>query len=195
MPLRRGSSTSTRSNQRAALARWDSADGTERLTQWSSTQFPHGTRDGLAAAAGVDDSQVRVITPDVGGGFGAKNGTYAEDVVVALVARTLGRPVRWAETRTESMLGLVHGRGQEITATIGGARDGRVLGFRSHVTQDDGAYPLVGSILPMFARNLASGVYDIPNVDVSTVSVATNTVPIGAYRGPAGPRPHRSSSA
>ncbi|MDX2379421.1 MAG: xanthine dehydrogenase family protein molybdopterin-binding subunit, partial [Acidimicrobiia bacterium] len=168
---------------RAALASWDAADGTERLTQWSSTQFPHGTRDALATAAGVEASQVRVITPDVGGGFGAKNGSYPEEVVVALLARRLRRPVRWAETRSESMLGLVHGRGQEITATIGGTRDGQVLGFRSHVVQDGGAYPLVGAILPMFARNLASGVYDIPNLDVSTVSVATNTVPIGAYRG------------
>ena len=124
-----------------------------------------------------------MITPDVGGGFGAKNGLYPEDVLVAVLARRLGRPVRWAETRSESMLGLVHGRGQEITATIGGTRDGRVLGLRTHVVQDGGAYPSVGSILPIFAKNLASGPYDIPNVDVSTVSVATNTVPVGAYRG------------
>ncbi|MEL6891620.1 MAG: xanthine dehydrogenase family protein molybdopterin-binding subunit [Actinomycetota bacterium] len=168
---------------RATLARWDTVDGREHLTQWSSTQFGHGTRDGLAAALGVETDQVRVVTPDVGGGFGAKNGQYAEDVVVAMLARRLGHPVRWAETRSESMLGLVHGRGQEITATIGGTRAGDVLGLRSHVIQDGGAYPGIGSILPMFAKNLASGPYDIPNVDVSTVSVATNTVPVGAYRG------------
>ena len=168
---------------RATIARWDTVDGVEQLTQWSTNQGAHGTRDGLAAAVGVEPDQVRVITPDVGGGFGAKNGQYPEDIASALLARRLGRPVRWAETRTESMLGLVHGRGQEITATIGGARDGNVLALRSHVIQDGGAYPEVGSVLPIFAKNLATGPYDIPNVDVSTVSVVTNTVPVGAYRG------------
>ncbi len=168
---------------RAVISSWATVDGVERLTQWSENQGAHGTRDGLAAALGVEKSQVRVITPDVGGGFGAKNGTYPEDIAVALSARKLGRPVRWVETRSESMLGLVHGRGQEITATIGGTRDGRVLGLRTHVIQDGGAYPEIGSVLPIFARNLASGPYDIAKVDVSTVSVVTNTVPVGAFRG------------
>ena len=109
---------------RAAVATWDVVDGVERLTQWSCNQGAHAARDGLAAALGLDPEHVRVITPDVGGGFGAKNGTYPEDIVVAMAARRLGRPVRWAETRSESMLGLHHGRGQEITAAIGGSRDG-----------------------------------------------------------------------
>ncbi len=168
---------------RATIASWETIDGTEHLTQWSENQGAHGTRDGLAGALGLDPAQVRVITPDVGGGFGAKNGNYPEDIVVAMLARRLDRPVRWAETRTESMLGLVHGRGQEITATIGGTRDGRVLGFKSHVIQDGGAYAEIGSVLPIFAKNLASGPYDIAKVDVSTQSVVTNTVPVGAYRG------------
>ena len=168
---------------RAAVAEWSTVDGVERLTQWSENQGAHGTRDGLAGALGVDKAQVRVITPDVGGGFGAKNGTYPEDIVVAMLARRLGRAVRWVESRSESMLGLVHGRGQEITATIGGTRDGRVLAFRSHVVQDGGAYPEVGCILPIFARNLATGPYDIAKADVSFQSVVTNTVPVGAYRG------------
>lgn len=168
---------------RATVAQWDTIDGVKQLTQWSTNQGAHGTRDGLAKAVGVEPEQVRVITPDVGGGFGAKNGQYPEDVATALVALQLGRPIRWAETRSESMLGLVHGRGQEIVATIGGNRDGRVLALRSHVIQDAGAYPEVGSVLPIFAKNLASGPYDIGKVDVSTVSVVTNTVPVGAYRG------------
>ncbi len=168
---------------RAAVAQWETIDGVEHLTQWSENQGAHGTRDGLVNALGLQPSQVRVITPDVGGGFGAKHGTSPEEILTAVLARKLGRTVRWVETRSESMLGLVHGRGQEITATIGGTRDGRVLGFRSHVIQDGGAYPEVGSVLPIFARNLASGPYDIAKVDVSTVSVVTNTVPIGAYRG------------
>ena len=168
---------------RAAVAEWTTVDGVEHLTQWSENQGAHGTRDGLAKALGLEPAQVRVITPDVGGGFGAKNGVYPEDVVVAMLARRLARPVRWVESRSESMVGLVHGRAQEITATIGGTRDGRVLGFRSRVIQDSGAYPEIGSILPIFARNLATGPYDIAQADVSTVSVVTNTVPVGAYRG------------
>ncbi len=168
---------------RAVVSQWGTVDGKEHLTQWSENQGAHGTRDGLMGALGLEKDQVRVITPDVGGGFGAKNGNYPEDIVVAMAARVLDRPVRWVETRSESMLGLVHGRGQEITATIGGNRDGRVTGFRSHVIQDAGAYAEIGSVLPMFARNLATGPYDIANVDVSTQSQITNTVPVGAYRG------------
>ncbi len=169
---------------RATIARWErDGDGTERLTQWSTTQGAHATRDALAAATGVEADQVRVICPDVGGGFGAKNGGYPEDVVTALVARRLGRPVRWAETRSESMLGLVHGRGCDFTATIGGTRDGRVLAYRVHTLQDAGAYPNVGAVLPFISRIMASGVYDIGNVDFAATSVVTNTVPVGAYRG------------
>ena len=102
---------------RSTVATWDSVDGAPTLTQWSTTQGAHGTRDALAAATGVGADHVRVICPDVGGGFGAKNGSYPEDIVCALAARHLDRPVRWAETRSESMLGLVHGRGCDFTAT------------------------------------------------------------------------------
>jgi len=169
---------------RATAARWDrSDDGTNRLTQWSTTQGAHATRDTLAAATGVDVAQVRVICPDVGGGFGAKNGGYPEDVVVALLARELDRPVRWVETRSESMLGLVHGRGCEFTATVGGDRDGNVTAYRIHSLQDGGAYPEVGAVLPFITARMASGVYDIDKIDFSFTSVCTNTVPMGAYRG------------
>lgn len=169
---------------RATIARWEiGSDGVQRLTQWSTTQGAHDTRNTLAAATGVEQDQVRVICPDVGGGFGAKNGGYPEDIVVALVARRLMRPVRWAETRTESMLGLVHGRGCDFTATIGGSRDGRVTHYKVHSLQDGGAYPEVGSVLPFITRIMATGVYDIPNVDFAATSVVTNTVPVGAYRG------------
>lgn len=169
---------------RAAVAQWSTdAAGVERLTQWSSTQGAHGTRDTLAVAVGVDAGQVRVICPDVGGGFGAKNGGYTEDVIVALLARQLSRPVRWAETRSESMLGLVHGRGCNFVATIGGRRDGRVTAYKVHSTQDGGALPAIGAVLPFITRTMASGVYDIAKVDFSANSVVTNTVPMGAYRG------------
>ncbi|MEM7339827.1 MAG: xanthine dehydrogenase family protein molybdopterin-binding subunit [Actinomycetota bacterium] len=169
---------------RATAAVWGPGpDASVRLTQWSTTQNAHGTRDTLAGAVGVDPAQVRVICPDVGGGFGAKNGGYPEDIVVALAARELDRPVRWIETRSESMLGLVHGRGCEFEATIGGSRDGNVTAYKVHQTQDGGAYPNIGSVLPFISRTMATGVYDIPTVDYSAKSVMTNTVPMGAYRG------------
>ena len=169
---------------RAAIARWDTdPDGAQRLTQWATTQGAHGTRDALAAAAGVEPAMVRVICPDVGGGFGAKHGDDVEEVMVALLARHLDRPIRWAETRTESMLGLVHGRGCDFTATIGGSRDGNVTAYQVHSLQDGGAYPKVGSVLPFITSMMSTGVYDIPNVDFHASSVVTNTIPVGAYRG------------
>ncbi len=170
---------------RSAVARWDAdpESGALRLTQWSSTQFPHGTRDGLAASLGVDPSRVRVITPDVGGGFGAKGGRYPEDLVVAALARTLERPVRWTETRSENMVGMDHGRAVEFTASMGGTRDGRITAYKLHVIQDSGAYPRIGAMLPRLTQIMACGVYDIEKVDFSATSVVTNTAPVGAYRG------------
>jgi len=169
---------------RATVAVWETDDdGVERLTQWSSTQGAHGTRDALARGAGVDPDQVRVICPDVGGGFGAKNGGYPEDLVVSALARRLKTPVRWAETRSESMLGLVHGRACDFDAVLGGTAQGRVQAYRMHWLQDSGAYPAVGAALPFLGQAVVTGVYDIPKVDYSARAVATNTMPIGAYRG------------
>ncbi|MEM9650918.1 MAG: xanthine dehydrogenase family protein molybdopterin-binding subunit [Actinomycetota bacterium] len=168
---------------RAAVASWGDADGTPALTQWSSTQFPHATRDNLAKACGVETDQVRVITPDVGGGFGAKGGADPEDIVVAMLARRIGQPVRWTETRSENMIGMAHGRAMEFDASIGGTRDGLITGYRLYAIQDSGAYPAVGAILPTFTRSMVSGVYHIPNVSFRATSVVTNTAPVGAYRG------------
>ncbi|HEX5615185.1 MAG TPA: xanthine dehydrogenase family protein molybdopterin-binding subunit [Acidimicrobiia bacterium] len=164
---------------RAAIASW--SDG--RLTQWSCTQNPHATRDGLAEALGVDTTAVHVITPDVGGGFGAKEGTYPEEVMVAWLARHVDRPVRWVETRSESMLGLGHGRGQVQEVVLGGTRDGRILAYELRVLQDAGAYPMGGAVLPVMTRRMASGTYAIDKVDVRIDSVVTTTLPIVAYRG------------
>jgi carbon-monoxide dehydrogenase large subunit len=164
---------------RAAAASWE--DG--RLTQWASTQGAHGTRDTLAAATGVEPENVRVICPDVGGAFGAKNGGYPEDIVVALAARHLDRPMRWAETRTESMLGLVHGRAQYFEAKLGGSANGNLSAYSLSVIQDAGAHAEIGAVLPFLTRIMTSGVYDIPDIDFTAKSVMTNTVPVGAYRG------------
>lgn len=164
---------------RAALAVWEAG----RLTQWSSTQSAHGTRDRLADALGLDKSDVRVIAPDVGGGFGAKNGAYTEDMVVAHLARHLDQPVRWTSTRSEDMLGIAHGRGQIFEATIGGSHDGRIQCYQLRVAQDSGAYPEIGTMLPFMTHLMTSGVYDIEHVSYQADSVVTNTLPVGAYRG------------
>ena len=157
------------------------ADG--RLTFYSSTQTAHGVRDALATALAVEAGQVHVIAPDVGGGFGAKGSVYPEDVVVAWAARQLGRPARWTETRSESMVGLGHGRAQVQEVEIGGDRDGRILAYRIDVVQDSGAYPCIGAVLPFMTRTMATGVYDIKRGECSSNSVVTNTVPTVAYRG------------
>jgi carbon-monoxide dehydrogenase large subunit len=164
---------------RATAARWGE-DG--RLTIWLSTQTPHQDRFGLAGLLGLDPGQIRVIAPDVGGGFGAKM-LAPEDVLVAWLARKTGRPVRWAETRSESMVALTHGRGQILEFTIGGSKDGTVRAYRLNVVQDAGAYPAIGSFLPNLTKLMASGVYAIPKIEFEGVSVVTNTSPIGAFRG------------
>ncbi len=156
----------------------------DRLHQWLSTQHAQGVKDPIVKANGVDADAVRIITPDVGGGFGAKIGTYPEEMLLGTIARALGRPVRWTETRSESMLALGHGRAQVQDVTIGGTRDGKVTHFQMHVIQDSGAFVDLGTILaPFYTRPMASGVYDIPNIEVRTTSVATNTTPTVAYRG------------
>jgi carbon-monoxide dehydrogenase large subunit len=164
---------------RAAAATWDG----KRLTQWACSQGAHGARDGLAAALGLAKEDVRTITPDVGGGFGAKNGVYPEEILVGWAAKKLGYPVRWTETRSENMLGMGHGRGQRQIAKMGGTRDGRITAYRLEVLQDSGAYACIGAVLPIMTRMMTGGVYDIANIEYNSYSLVTNTTPMEAYRG------------
>ena len=166
---------------RSCVARWDADSG--QLTQWACSQGAHGARDGLAKALAIEPTQVRVITPDVGGGFGAKSGVYPEEILVGWVARRLGRPARWTETRTENMLAMGHARAQKQRTRMGGTRDGRITAYRLDVVQDAGAYPKGGAVLPFMTRMMASGVYDIARVQFESHSVVTNTSPVVAYRG------------
>ena len=136
----------------------------------------------LAGTLGLEPEQVHVIAPDVGGGFGAKM-LNAEELLVAWLARKLERPVRWTETRSESMIALPHGRAQRLDFTIGGTRDGRVLAYRLDSLQDSGAYPALGAFLPNLTALMASGVYAIPRIEFEGRAVATNTTPISAFRG------------
>ena len=166
---------------RASAAAWDN-DG--RLIQWMSTQHAQGARDTIQAANGLEADKIRVITPDVGGGFGAKIAAYPEELVLGAVAKKAGKPVRWLETRSESMTALGHGRAQIQFVTIGGTKAGKVTAYQMHVLQDSGAWVDLGAILaPFMTRPMASGVYDIPKIEVRTTSVATNTTPVVAYRG------------
>ncbi|MFT3853237.1 MAG: xanthine dehydrogenase family protein molybdopterin-binding subunit [Ilumatobacteraceae bacterium] len=175
---------------RGAAVVWE--DG--RLHQWLSTQGAQGARDTIKAGNGLEDDQVHVITPDVGGGFGAKISCYPEEILLGAISKKVGRPLRWQETRTESMMALGHGRGQIQYATLGGTRDGRVTHYRLQVVQDSGAFAEMGAILaPFMTRPMASAVYDIPNIECRTTSVVTNTTPITAYRG-AG-RPEATAAA
>ena len=155
-----------------------------RLHQWVSTQHAQGVKQPIVATNGVEADDVRVRTPDVGGGFGAKIGSYPEEVLLGPLAKRIGRPLRWQETRSESMVGLGHGRAQVQYVTIGGRRDGTVTHYRLHALQDSGAFAEMGTILaPFMTRPMASGVYDIPNIECRTTSVVTNTTPVTAYRG------------
>src|SRR6201991_1270236 len=165
---------------RAAAAAWGD-DG--RLTIWCSNQNAQDTRAEIAGWLGLEPETIHLITPDVGGGFGAKIGADPEFALVGWLAKRAGRPVRWTETRSENLTGMVHGRAQLQTATIGGTRDGKVLAYRLDVLADAGAYPRLGTALPFFTWQMAPGVYDIPKVESRARVLVTTTTSTGAYRG------------
>ena len=164
---------------RAAAATWTGGD----LVVWLSTQSVHGARRRLAAAYGLDESRIRVIAPDVGGGFGAKIAPQADELVLPWVARRVGRPVRWVEHRSDNFVAAPHGRAQINTVEIGGRRDGTIEAYRLDVLQDAGAYPQLGATLPFLTRMMTTGVYDIGRADCRVRSVVTTTTVVEAYRG------------
>jgi carbon-monoxide dehydrogenase large subunit len=154
-----------------------------KLTVWHSSQNAQLCRLILSGALGMAPDQIRVVVPDVGGGFGAKVGIDRDALVVAWAARKLGRPLRWTETRSENLVGMTQGRAQLQHIKIGGNRDGAILAYRIDITQDTGAYPRVGGFLPGLTCLMAPGVYDIPTVQAGFRVVVTNSTPIHAYRG------------
>jgi aerobic carbon-monoxide dehydrogenase large subunit len=164
----------------ASACRWIESG---RLEMWTTSQGPHPVRAALAAMYGLAPEDIRVVSPDVGGGFGAKSFVSPETLLLPWLARVTGRPVRWAETRSESMLGLGHGRAQRQDVTIGGNRDGRILAYDLEVVGDAGAYPRIGAFLPMLTKMMHPGTYRIPSTSCRAWSVVTNTVPVVAYRG------------
>src|SRR4051795_4402360 len=165
---------------RAAAAVWGE-DG--RATVWCTNQGAQQARGQFGDWLKMDPDLIHLITPDVGGGFGAKIGADPEYAFIAWLARQVGRPVRWAESRSENMIGMLHGRAQDQVVTIGGRRDGTVEAYSLVVDQDCGAYPRIGAVLPTLTMLMAPGVYGFPKVHAQARALATTTTSIGAYRG------------
>ncbi|MBQ29421.1 MAG: carbon monoxide dehydrogenase [Acidimicrobiaceae bacterium] len=165
---------------RVAAAEWG-ADG--RLHCYNAGQGPHPVRAAIASILGLEKDQVRVISRDVGGSFGAKARPSPEEVLLGWLAKRVGRPVIWVPSRSDDMVGLGHGRGQIQYCRIGGSSKGDITAYHLHVVQEAGAYPAGGAGLPANARAMLTGCYDIASVGFSSVSVVTNTTPTGAYRG------------
>jgi carbon-monoxide dehydrogenase large subunit len=165
---------------RAAAAAWG-PDG--RVTVWCTNQGAQQARGQLGDWLDMDPDLIHLITPDVGGGFGAKIGADPEYAFVAWLAKHVGRPVRWAESRSENLVGMLHGRAQDQVVTIGGRRDGTVEAYSLVFDQDCGAYPRIGAVLPTLTMLMAPGVYGFPKVHSMGRALATTTTSIGAYRG------------
>jgi aerobic carbon-monoxide dehydrogenase large subunit len=154
-----------------------------RLVVFGSTQMPHLLHQLLAGALGLARSDFKVVAPQVGGGFGGKAGMYAEQVVVAAAALRMQRPVMWAATRSEDMVALHHSRGQIQYVELGCKRDGTFTGLRVRLVGDGGAYPGIGTMLPAGTRRMSNGTYRFTGIQFDVLVAATNTTPMGAYRG------------
>jgi aerobic carbon-monoxide dehydrogenase large subunit len=154
-----------------------------KLTVWHSSQNAQLCRRILCHVLDMDPEDIRVVVPDVGGGFGAKVGIDRDARVVAWAARKTRLAVRWAETRTENLLAMTQGRAQRHHVKLGGDRTGRITAYRIDVIQDTGAYSRTGGFLPSLTCLMAPGVYDIPVVQAGYRVAVTNTTPVHAYRG------------
>ena len=168
---------------RAAIASYDPIAGT--LTLYDTTQAAHLVRRSVATQLGMADRQIRVVSPDVGGGFGYKGKHYPEEIVVCWAARRLGRPVRWVGSRSEAFVTDTQARDHRTRARLALDEDGRFLGLRVETTADLGAYlSTFGAAIPSAIYSaLLAGVYGTPAVYVEVTGVFTNTVPTDAYRG------------
>jgi carbon-monoxide dehydrogenase large subunit len=154
------------------------------LTLWLSTQAPHRARADLATALGFPEHRIRVIAPDVGGGFGSKGPLYREYILVAHLALKLGRPLKWIASRSEDFVGVIQGRDQVMTSELALKKDGTMLGLKVRVVANLGAYLYANTITPaQRMMQMAPGCYQIRNVHVEVAAVFTNTVPTGPYRG------------
>jgi aerobic carbon-monoxide dehydrogenase large subunit len=166
---------------RGVVAHPNPPDG--RLTMWASTQMPFAVRAAVAAALGLAEEQVRVIAPDVGGGFGAKGHVYPEDVLIPAVARRLGRAVKWIETRREHFLTTSPDRDQHHEARLGVTHDGRITAIQTTFVRDGGAYPVLGDVMALNTINHLPGPYRVAHLQGSAINAVTHKTFSGAYRG------------
>lgn len=167
---------------RGAVADFDR--GREKLTLWSSTQIPHILRTQIAVQMGIPEHQVRVITPEVGGGFGCKLNVYREEALVCFISRLLDKPVKWIETRSENFLATIHGRGQVGEVELGVMNDGTIRALRYDLVQDVGAYyQLETPAIVELTVLMMSGSYKISNLEVKVRAAFTNKIATDAYRG------------
>jgi len=173
---------------RGGVADWNAAEG--KLTLWSGTQVPHLARHALAEVLGLPEHKLRVVAPDVGGGFGVKGIVYPEDVALCLLAMRLARPVKWVETRREHFLACAHARDHHYTVRAGFDADGRLRALDARVLCNTGAYSVVPwtvGIEPLMVGGLLTGPYKLEHYRCEVSAVATNTAPAGPYRGVARP--------
>jgi carbon-monoxide dehydrogenase large subunit len=168
---------------RSAVASWQSAMG--ELTLWNTTQNPHIARFICCVVTGIPEHKIRVIAPEVGGGFGSKIAVYPGEMITVFCAMKLGRPVKWTETRSENYLATTHGRDHVEHVELAATRDGKITGLRATVYAAMGGYLSTAAPgVPTILHGLMySGPYDIPNLKSDVYGVFTNTTPIDAYRG------------
>ncbi|TMF22789.1 MAG: xanthine dehydrogenase family protein molybdopterin-binding subunit [Chloroflexi bacterium] len=166
---------------RGVMAEYETYD--KKLTIWMSSQNPHFIRLFVSGSMGLKESQVRVISPDVGGGFGSKISPYPEDYLVPALSRMTERPVKWIETRTESIQNATHGRGQFYEVEVAAKKDGTLLGMRMTQYLDVGAYAGTFSAFQACACLMAGGAYKWKGISARTIGILTNRVPTDPYRG------------
>ncbi len=166
---------------RGTLAAPDRRSG--GLTVWSSTQTPHWLRDALVVSLGLSEDRLRVVAPDVGGGFGIKSMVYPEELLVALLALRLQRRVKWVDTRREHFQSAIHARSQRHDVELALSEDGVILGLRDEILIDAGAANVEALIVPYNTAAHLQGTYRVPALEVDCSVVVTNKVPLSAYRG------------
>jgi carbon-monoxide dehydrogenase large subunit len=167
---------------RSMVANWDA--GMRSLTLYSSTQIPHLLRTQLSLVLGLDETRVRAIAPEVGGGFGSKLNVYAEEAVVSWLSMQLHRPVKYTETRSEAFQAMIHGRDQIDDLEVAAKRDGTILGIRGKILANLGAYhQLLTPVVPQLTVLMTPGCYAFRNLEIELQGIFTNTMATDAYRG------------
>lgn len=167
---------------RGVVAEWRA--GERSLNLYSSTQIPHLMRTLVAGILGMRENLLRVITPEVGGGFGSKLNVYAEEALMGFVSMRIGKPVKWIESRRENFLCTIHGRGHVDYFELAAKRDGTMLGLKLKLIQDLGAYhQLLTPAIPTLSVLMMPGLYRFKNISADIIGVFTNCVPTDAYRG------------